>query len=697
MNLSLAWSPLLPLPILIALAILAGAVAIAVLLARGPGAVLRAAALTLIVAALFNPTLRQEDQEQLDSVVAVVLDRSPSQSLTERRAQMAAAREVLEQRLGALGGNEIRWIDAVSSDSIDGTALFEALENGLADVPSDRVAAAILVTDGQVHDVPETAAALGLSAPIHVLLTGTPDERDRLMEVDAPPRFAIVGEEKLIRFTVKDLQASSAASRTGAPVRVQFRRNGEVIDERSVIPGDTASALIEIDRGGRNIIELEVEEWAGEISTANNTAVFETEGIRENLRVLLVSGEPHAGERTWRNILKSDAAVDLVHFTILRPPEKQDGTPITQLSLIAFPTRELFQEKIDEFDLIIFDRYRRRGVLPTLYFDNIARYVRDGGALLVSAGPDYAQAGSLHQTALTSVLPAAPTGRVIEGPFHPLLTNDGDRHPITSGLLGADASPPRWSRWFRFVESDIDRGNVLMSGTSPEDALLVVSREGEGRVALMLSDQTWLWARGYEGGGPYVGLLRRMVHWLMKEQSLEEEAIETRADPRGVTITRRTMGDDPGPLSVTTPDGITRELTMQPTGSGTFETRIDLDSPSDAGLYRLGQGALTALASVGRLDPREFNTLIRTSDILSPIVEETAGGIFSLGPADNIAVPRILPIRSGRSYSGADWLGIQPTQATLLRGVSAYPLFGGLLGLALLLGIVALTWYREGR
>jgi hypothetical protein len=286
---------------------------------------------------------------------------------------------------------------------------------------------------------------------------------------------------------------------------------------------------------------------------------------------------------------------------------------------------------------------------------------------------------------------------VIEGPFHPLLTNDGDRHPITSGLLGADASPPRWSRWFRFVESDIDRGNVLMSGTSPEDALLVVSREGEGRVALMLSDQTWLWARGYEGGGPYVGLLRRMVHWLMKEQSLEEEAIETRADPRGVTITRRTMGDDPGPLSVTTPDGITRELTMQPTGSGTFETRIDLDSPSDAGLYRLGQGALTALASVGRLDPREFNTLIRTSDILSPIVEETAGGIFSLGPADNIAVPRILPIRSGRSYSGADWLGIQPTQATLLRGVSAYPLFGGLLGLALLLGIVALTWYREGR
>ena len=117
------------------------------------------------------------------------------------------------------------------------------------------------------------------------------------------------------------------------------------------------------------------------------------EGIREKLRVLLVSGEPHAGERTWRNLLKSDANVDLVHFTILRPPEKQDGTPINELSLIAFPTRELFQQKIKEFDLIIFDRYANQSVLPSTYFDNIVRYVREGGAVLVAAGPEFAGAG----------------------------------------------------------------------------------------------------------------------------------------------------------------------------------------------------------------------------------------------------------------------------------------------------------------
>ncbi len=130
--------------------------------------------------------------------------------------------------------------------------------------------------------------------------------------------------------------------------------------------------------------------------------------MRDKLRVLLVSGEPHAGERTWRNLLKSDASVDLVHFTILRPPEKQDGTPINELSLIAFPTRELFQQKIGEFQLIIFDRYARQGVLPIIYFDNITRYVRDGGAVLVAAGPDYASQTSLWRTPLDAILPAEP-------------------------------------------------------------------------------------------------------------------------------------------------------------------------------------------------------------------------------------------------------------------------------------------------
>ena len=198
--------------------------------------------------------------------------------------------------------------------------------------------------------------------------------------------------------------------------------------------------------------------------------------------MLLVSGEPHAGERTWRNLLKSDAAVDLVHFTILRPPEKQDGTPINELSLIAFPTRELFSEKIDQFDLIIFDRYQHRGVLPILYFDNIARYVRDGGALLVAAGPDYANDGSLYDTPLSPVLPVAPTGKIIEEPYFPRVTDVGKRHPVTRDLDGSSFDPPHWGRWFRLIDVEKPQGEVVMKGAE-DKPLLVLNREGKGRVA----------------------------------------------------------------------------------------------------------------------------------------------------------------------------------------------------------------------
>ena len=258
--------------------------------------------------------------------------------------------------------------------------------------------------------------------------------------------------------------------------------------------------------------------------------------------MLLVSGEPHAGERTWRNLLKSDAAVDLVHFTILRPPEKQDGTPINQLSLIAFPTRELFSEKLEEFDLIIFDRYHRRVVLPLLYLDNVAQYVENGGAVLVAAGQRYASPTSLYRTPLSHVLPAAPTGRLIEQPYRPAITKTGERHPVTRGLRQNTSGPPKWGRWFRLIETETPSGDVLMHG--PENKpLLILNRLEKGRVALLLSDHAWLWARGYEGGGPYTVLLRRLAHWLMKEPDLEEDVLRATGQEGALKIERRSMNE----------------------------------------------------------------------------------------------------------------------------------------------------------
>jgi len=346
------------------------------------------------------------------------------------------------------------------------------------------------------------------------------------------------------------------------------------------------------------VIEFAVDELPGEISVANNRAAHVIEGIRQNMRVLLVSGEPHAGERAWRNLLKSDASVDLVHFTILRPPEKQDGTPINELSLIAFPTRELFVEKIDQFDLIIFDRYRHRGVLPILYYDYIAEYVKKGGALLIAAGPEHAGDDSIAATPLASVLPAAPTGTMDDQSFYPRLSDIGKKHPVTRGLDGADSEPPRWGRWFRTVDVAPPLGETVMLGAS-KNPLLVLNRAGEGRVAMLLSDQGWLWSRGFEGGGPYVSLYRRIAHWLMREPELEEEALTARATGRTVEITRQTIGTDPGNVEVTFPSGKTETAPLVQSEPGLFRANLP---GTETGLYNIKNGDLSALVHVGAVD-----------------------------------------------------------------------------------------------
>ena len=509
MTWSLDFSPLLPIWLIATFgAIAAGLVAYA-LIKRVRGGWVRAVAVAALVIALMNPIVLREDREPLATVVALVTDESGSQTIDGRDETTAAAREALAESLAEFQEIELRDISAGSDFSgitVDGTQLFDALGSSLADVPPNRVGAVIMLTDGQVHDVPADGAMPIAGAPLHVLLSGREDEQDRRIVIDNAPRFGIVGEEQVIRYRVLDDGVPPTA---GERVQVTVTRDGVPYAIESVIPGIESGLIVDITHGGPNIVEFEAEPLLGELTEVNNRAVVSIEGIRENLRVLLVSGEPHAGERTWRNLLKSDAAVDLVHFTILRPPEKQDGTPINQLSLIAFPTRELFSEKIDQFDLIIFDRYQHRGVLPILYFDNIARYVREGGALLVAAGPDYAEDGSLYDTPLSPVLPVAPTGEIIEQPYYAEVTELGERHPVTRNLTGSDTDPPNWGRWFRLIDVDRPAGNVVMSGPE-EKPLLVLNRQGEGRVALLLSDHAWLWARGYEGGGPHVDLLRRL-------------------------------------------------------------------------------------------------------------------------------------------------------------------------------------------
>jgi hypothetical protein len=692
MNYGIAFTPLVPSLVLwIALAAIV-VIAVMLLLGRSRGAAVRVAALALILLALANPSFTREEREPLSSVAAVIVDKSPSQGFGERTRESEQAREALVNSLKQIKGLEVRVVEAGQADGeTDGTRLFGALSSALSDVPTDRVAGAFMITDGRVHDIPANAAALGFTAPVHALVTGRKDERDRRIAISAAPRFGIVGQTQTITYRLDDQGVS------GERAKIVVRRDGEVINERTLLSGQTANIDIDIKHAGPNIVEIEASALPNELTLVNNRAVVAIDGVRDKLRVLLVSGEPHAGERTWRNLLKSDASVDLIHFTILRPPEKQDGTPINELSLIAFPTRELFTPRdrggrLDDFNLIIFDRYARQGVLPIPYFENMARYVRAGGAVLVSAGPDYASTTSIWRTPLDSVLPAEPVG-VTEKPFYAHLSDAGKRHPVTRGLEGSASEPPRWARFFRTVETRNATGAPVMTGADGKP-LLLLSRYGEGRVALLLSDHIWLWARGYEGGGPHLDLLRRMSHWLMKQPDLDEEALRLQTQGKDLAVLRQTMSDSVTPVTVTSPSGKTRELTLSASEPGLWRSAIPAD---ELGLWQATDGTLKALINVGPINPKEFSEVTSTIELLKPLAQATGGDARRVVDGSSIDPPRIVPVRASSIFRGDGWMGVKMRDASVVRGVGVLPIFAGLIGLLLLLGAFAATWLREGR
>jgi hypothetical protein len=685
---SLSFVPLLPWPLLALLATAIAAVVGFGLWRRARGMLWRGAMLALGLLALANPVVIREERQPLEDVAVLLVDRSPSQEIGDRPQQTDRALQELRESLAGL--DDLELVEATArGDGQGGTRLFEELGDTLAEIDRSRLAGVLIVSDGQVHDVPANLAGLGIDAPLHLLLTGHPDEQDRRLLVEEVPSYGMVGDPQEITLRVDHLPGRDSSE----PVTVTLRQNGEVRQELSVMPGTPRTLPFELNRAGRSVLEIEAAALPGELTTLNNRQVFFVNGVRDRLRVLLVSGQPYPGLRVWRNLLKADPAVDLVHFTILRPPEKQDGTPIRELALIAFPSRELFETKLGEFDLVIFDRYSRRGLLPLAYLDNVARYVEEGGALLEIAGPEFAHPLSLYRTPLARVLPARPSGVVYEQGFTPTLTDLGHRHPVTADLRvdpdSGEETPP-WGRWFRQIDVEVNGSQVLMSGAA-DRPLLVLDRIGEGRVAQLLSDQQWLWARGFEGGGPQGLLLRRLVHWLMQEPELEEEILRTEPQGDAVAIERRSLEELPESLTVTTPSGRTLEVPLEPAGEGIGHALVDA---GEAGLYRINDEDLTAFAAARPIGAQELADMRATPERLAPLVEASGGAVTWL--ADR-GTPAVRKVARGRSLAGRDWIGIHRTERYLVTGATQQSLLPALLALLLLLGTLGFAWYREGR
>ncbi len=673
----LGFDPFLGWPALWLVAALAGLAWLAYIFLRGKAWATRGLALTLLAAALSNPSLVKEEREPLPSVAAIILDRSESMEFGDRAAAASAAFAALQAELEADPSLEVRILE--SDPGADGTNLYGALEGLMADVPRDRIAGAIMITDGQVHDLPDVDDEDRQIGPLHGLIVGDPDRGDRRVTIVDFPSFGIVGERADMVIRVDDPN--------GGEVTVNVSINGGTPERLRVQAGENTSLPIEIERRGENVIVVEAPPGQDELTIANNRTAATLSGVRDRLRVLLVTGKPNQAGRVWRDLLKSDPSVDLVHFTILRPPYKTDYTPTEELALIAFPTEELFEEKLEDFDLIIFDQYERRGVITQSYLANMARYVTDGGALLIAAGEPFAGPGSLARSPLASVLPASPTGNIYTGNYTPALTEPGKRHAVTAPLDGDS-----WGGWMRYIEATAQAGDVLMSGPEGKP-LLIVDRVDEGRVGMLMTDQIWLWARGHDGGGPFAELIRRIVHWMMKEPELEERKLSLIAEGDTARAELRTLLDTAPPLAIETPEGSYLEPEWHQQAPGVFAAEAPIDQ---LGLYRAEAGGLEAVTLSGPANPREYADLQSTTEVLAPLAEETDGGVIRLN-ASGTNLPQIRRTGQRGNSAGSDWIGLRERGAYAVRSSASQPLLPGIGAAAALIFFLLLAWRREGR
>ena len=674
---SLNFYPLININFLIALMVLSLIVIFIGFKLKAPGNIFRAMLLCLIILSISNPTIISENRENIPDTVAVVLDLSPSQDINNRKDIAQKTYNNIKNELEKINNLDVR-LKTINGER--GSKIFEPLNSMIGDVPAERLAGAIIITDGQISDSPTLLDNFNFKSPINVLLTGNKEEKDRRLIIESSPRFGIVGEEINIDIKVEDISASSPNA------LVSINMNDEIEQSRSIPIGEIVTITMPLERTGITSLNIEVEAGKEELTLQNNKAVVEINAIRERLKVMLVSGEPNMGLRSWRNLLNSDPSVDLIHFTILRPPNKQDLTPVGELSLIPFPSRELFQANLNDFDLIIFDQYHLRGILPQFYLKNVVEYVVNGGALLDASGPSYAGPYSLSLSPLQNILPTEPTGDVVLQEFIPIMTNYGERHPVTANLK--DNISNNWGPWYRMVEGITIAGDVLLEGPEARP-LLVLNRVGQGRVAQILSDQSWVWTKPGSNKGPQADLLRRLVHWLMKEPELEENELSARIDNNTILITKNSLTLDNKPIISISPDNTKKEIILEDIGKGKQIGKIL--SPQE-GTWKFSSGNSKITLIVGNSNASEYLDVRTTDNIVEPIVEFTSG---SINWVNNENLPKIRHLPKSKLVENNDHIKLVKNEKYFVKSLQQSTLTPWYLILVLSLFLLFLAWYRE--
>ena len=675
---SLNFYPFIPINLLLILILLSLSVIFIGFKLKAPGNIFRATLICLIILSIANPTMVSENRENIPDTVALILDLSPSQNINNRKSLAQSSYNSIKTELEKINNLDIR-LKTINGKK--GSKLFEPLASMVGDISSDRVAGAIIITDGQIEDAPSILENYNFKAPVNIILTGEKEEKDRRLIIESSPRFGIVGEEIKIDIKVEDISANNPNA------LVTINMNDEIEQSRSIPIGEVVTITMPLERAGITSLNIEVEPGKEELTLQNNKSVIEINAIRERLKVMLVSGEPNMGLRSWRNLLNSDPSVDLVHFTILRPPNKQDLTPVGELSLIPFPSRELFQANLNDFDLIVFDQYHLRGILPQFYLKNVVEYVVNGGALLDASGPEYAGPYSLSLSPLQNILPTEPTGDIIVQEFIPIMTKDGERHPVTANLK--DDINSNWGPWYRMVEGLTIAGDVLLEGPDARP-LLVLNRVGQGRVAQILSDQSWVWTKSGVNKGPQADLLRRLVHWLMKEPELEENELSAKIDNDTILITKNSLNLDKKPIISTSPDNIKEEIVLEDIGRGKQIGKIL--SPKE-GTWKFSSGNSQISLIVGNSNSSEYLDVRATDNIVKPIVSYTSGSINWVNNEKNI--PKIKQIQKNKLTDNSKNIQLIKNEKYYVKNIQQSSLTPWYFVLIFSLILLFLSWYRE--
>ena len=666
---------------------------------------LRAVVLALALLILLEPALELRHVTRIKNHVVALVDTSQSMTLPDdaestrwetAQAFLAASEATIsapneehvfevfrfDEALVASSAADIQSIEAPDGRS---TQILETLEAISERYPRRDLGAVIIVSDGsdsgmlsgrvrpgEPLDADTRRFIESLDVPVHTMAVGRPTEvRDLAIERVLVDDFAFVRNRVTIEVVVRVIGLSQQL------LPVTLRREGEVLQIRELAidptrPDYRVSFEFIPEQIGKEIYTVSVPVLSQDLLPENNQAHFVLKIIRDKIRVLQVCGRPSWDERFLREQLKRNPNVDLISFFILRTDASLQLVPNTELSLIPFPTQELFEEQLGSFDLVILQNFTFRGYSTYQYLPRIEEYVQQGGAFAMIGGDLSFASGGYTGTPISRILPVflPPEGPddVLIDPTHfrPRLSAAGQNHPITQLEFAPSENQRRWEELPELQGTNLvlaakPGATVLlehpsaMAGGEPL-AVLSVMQVGEGRSMALTSDSSWRWSFAAVGRGDtsrgYTTFWNSAIRWLIRDPELKLMQVEAPQQPISpgtpFTVTIRVFRADYNPASDVTGAW---ELRFQPLDrlaepdaevvveAAEFTTdergRVDLElTVEQPGAYTVwAEAELEATGTVSDEDvflslheSRELRDILPRPDLLRALSEAAADG-----------------------------------------------------------------------